>query len=81
MSFRGEIAPLQVITIILSFAAFTKPFSIHYLAPGALVTVGIFLSSAAKQEHRNSTHERRLIALGLCIFPFMVIPYSEFLRF
>ena len=30
---------MQVLTIVVSFAAFSKPFSIHYLAPGALVSV------------------------------------------
>ena len=42
----------KVLTIVLSFVAFSKPFSWHYLAPGALVMVGISLSTVAKQQHR-----------------------------
>jgi hypothetical protein len=45
--------------------------------PSSFRQVGILLSSAAKQEHRNGAHERRLTAAGLCTLPFIMAPYFE----
>jgi hypothetical protein len=64
-----------VLTIVLSFVAFNKPFSVHYLAPGALVTVGILLSTAVKQEQRVARHESLLLLAGLITVPFLLQPY------
>jgi len=54
----------KVITIVLSFVAFSKPFSFDYIPSGLLVLCGIMLSVIVKQPKYELNHAWFLIACG-----------------
>ena len=65
----------KVVTIILSFAAFAKPFTFRYIPTGALVLAGILLSVLAKQKGSKTQHTNATIVFGCCALVASVGPY------
>jgi len=66
----------KVVTIALSFAAFSKPFTVRYVPTGLLVVSGIVLSVLAKQPQKAYAREKHLtLALGVALFVWSVEDY------
>lgn len=65
----------KVITIALSFTAFSKPFTSRYVPTGALVGAGILLSVLAKTRDSGPLMVRGTVAFGVLSMAASVAPY------
>ena len=55
----------KVLSIVLSFVAFSKPFSVAYIYGGSLVLAGVYMNTLASSQRKHRDKDFRTIVVTI----------------